>query len=61
MAYEKGVLAGYGAGGLHLIHKHTQLFQYGDQGCTDEHRSPDGPGGAPRGRNTQGRLLPKEE
>ena len=61
MADEKRVLAGGGAGGLHPLHDQTKRFQRGDQGGTDEHRSRDGPGGAPRGRSTEERRIPKEE
>ena len=49
MVDEKGETVSDGAGGLHTLHKQTQLFQRGDQGGTDEHRSSNGPGGALRG------------
>ena len=61
MADKKGGPEGDRSGGLHPLHEQTQLFQRGDQGGTDEHRSVDGPGGDSRGRIAEERRVPKEE
>ena len=61
MAYEKLGPAGYGVGGLHPLHKQTQLFRRGDQVGMDEHRSLDGPGGSTRVMSAEERRIPKEE
>ena len=60
MAHEKVVTAGDRAGGLLPRYEKALLLQRGDQGGTYKHRSPDGTGGALRGRGAEERRLPKE-